>query len=279
MFKMGKKLELLTILNAARTMTWENQSSSNGPTKEQLIGALGFAQRDKPIGVAILRARYDKDKHAIRTIQNYLNSLDHHFNPALITPAQKRNAIYLLIADAMEVPIDVTKKRVVSAWKRYSMKGERTKKTIESLSKALASMERAIHSKDTKAEKHEVQVQIDSLKTRIKSAQRDLDEYAERKAGESFKCPRCRSTGIIQKTYKPCSTCNGTGEFRIKDTDWRKSLVDACPEDKEPLKARWPEVLIELKRAQELLRRHESDALTVIERRIDAEYVAAREEG
>ncbi|WGY45242.1 TIGR02642 family protein [Vibrio sp. ABG19] len=269
---MGKKLELLTTLSAARTMKWEDSSSRNGPTKEQLLGALGLAQRDKPIGVAILNARYAKDKPSIKLIQNYLFSLDSHLRPEYFTETQKRNAIYLLIADAMSVPIDVTMKRVVSAWKRYSMKGDRTKKQIEALTKAVNSLKRAINTKTSDSEIYQLKQQVNGLQERINGHLRELDEYAQKKAAESLKCPRCRSTGIIQKTQRVCTTCNGVGEFRVKDTDWRKSLMDACPEEAQQFKLHWPESLLEMKRAQELLQRHVLDATTIIERRLGAEY-------
>lgn len=266
---MGKKIEMLTILSSARAMRWEERTLKNGPTKEQLLGAIGLAQRDNPIGTAILSAKYMQCVYSIQKLHDYIKEQP---LPLLLTPAQKQHASYLVVADALNLPIDVMQKRIAGAWKRYSMRGERARKTIDSLKKAMKSMEKAILLKHSAQEIRHLEEQIKSHKQRIETEERLLHEYASKKAAESCKCPRCRSTGIIQKTQRQCDTCSGVGEFRTTDDDLLKSLLAIDANGARALKERWPNALCSLKELKDKLRRHELDAVSGIEKRLSAEF-------
>lgn len=265
---MGKKLEMLTLLSAARTMKWEEHVSKNGPTKEQLLGAIGLAQRDNPVGIAILSAKYMQCAHSTDKIHQYLK-----LQPfPLLTSIQRDHASYLLIADALDMPIDVMQKRIVGAWKRYSMRGERARKTIDSLKKAIKSMEKAMLLKATSQEIKHLEEQIAAHMARIESEERALHEYAAAKASESCKCPRCRATGVVQKTQRHCDTCAGSGEFRVTEADWLTSLLAISDNDHFRFKERWPQILLLLREKKAQLRGYELDALSALEKRLSAEY-------
>ncbi|EIU7611150.1 hypothetical protein L3I75_000115 [Vibrio vulnificus] len=265
---MGKKLEMLTILSAARTMKWEERTLKNGPTKEQLLGAIGLAQRDNPIGIAILSAKYMRCAYSIEKLYDHIKE-----QPLpLITRNQREHASYLLVSDALNLPIDVMQKRIIGAWKRYSMRGERTRKTIDSLKKSIKSLEKAILLKNSAQEIKHLESQIEAHKARINTEERLLHDYAMQKAGESCKCPRCRATGTIQKTQRQCDTCAGIGEFRTLEHDWLKSLIASDSAGAKALKDNWPSVVISMRAQKDVLRRHELDAVNAVERRISAEF-------
>lgn len=265
---MGKKLELLTILSAARTMQWEERTLKNGPTKEQLLGAIGLAQRDNPIGIAILSAKYMQCAYSLQKLHDHI--LQQPF--PLLTQQQKQHASYLLISDALNVPIDVMQKRITGAWKRYSMRGERARKTIDSLKKAMKSMEKAMLLKHSAQEIAHLEKQIESHKQRIETEERLLHEYATQKAAESCKCPRCRSSGVVQGTQRYCDTCAGLGEFRTTDDDFLKSLVASDSVGAKALKENWPVILLDLNERKDQLRRDELAAVSSIESRLSAEF-------
>ncbi|EMB7844669.1 hypothetical protein VAB77_002541 [Vibrio vulnificus] len=265
---MGKKLEMLTILSAARTMKWEERTLKNGPTKEQLLGAIGLAQRDNPIGIAILSAKYMRCAYSIEKLYDHIKE-----QPLpLITRNQREHASYLLVSDALNLPIDVMQKRIIGAWKRYSMRGERTRKTIDSLKKSIKSLEKAILLKNSAQEIKHLESQIEAHKARINTEERLLHDYATQKAGESCKCPRCRATGTIQKTLRACDTCAGVGAFRTTDGDWFKSMLAVDRDGASALKEQWPSVLCSLNALKDSLRCHELAAVSGIEKRLSAEF-------
>lgn len=265
---MGKKLEMLTTLSAARTMRWEESTSKNGPTTEQLLGALGLAQRDNPIGIAILSAKHMQCAHSIKKLHSHIQ------NHLLfdLSAKQCEHGSYILVADTLNLPIDVMQKRIVGAWRRYSMRGERARKSMDSLKRAVKSMERAINLKETQKEIAFLEEQIASHRARIDTEARLLDEYAHEKAASSCKCPRCRATGVIQKTNRLCDTCAGVGEFRTTEDDWVKSFVAAGAMSTTALKWTWPNVAALLRKQRDVLRSYELDAIMAIEKRINAEF-------
>lgn len=270
---MSKKLELFTLLSAARTMKWEESVSKNGPSKEQLLGAMGFAQRDNPIGMAILSAKYLHCAYSLAILRDFLGSFEvHRFDPPLASNELK-HLQYLIMADVLNMPIDSQQARLASVWRRYSAYAARTQKSTEALTKAMRSQERAIELKTNSLECRRLQASIASHQMRIDAQKQLLADYAQKKAAGSAKCPRCKATGVIPKTLRSCDSCNGVGEFRTTETDWKASLLAAVlPSRKACITRDWPEILCLLRTWKTQLYRHEAEALSALEKRLSAEF-------
>ncbi|AOY45570.1 TPA: hypothetical protein RI751_001785 [Vibrio cholerae] len=270
---MSKKLELLTLLSAARTMKWEESVSKNGPTKEQLLGAMGLAQRDNPIGMAILNAKYLHCAYSLVVLRDFLGSLEVHRLEISLASNELKHLHYLAMADVLNVPIDSQQARLASVWRRYSAYAARTQKSIEALSKAMRSMERAIEIKTNPFESRRLQANIASHQTRIDAQKQLLADYAQKKAAESAKCPRCKATGVIPKTQRPCESCDGVGEFRTTEADWKASFLGAAlPAHRELIIRHWPAIVHLLQEWRTQLYRHEAEALSTLEKRLSAEF-------
>ncbi|WP_327786333.1 TIGR02642 family protein, partial [Vibrio anguillarum] len=161
-----------------------------------------------------------------------------------MAPNELKHLHYLVMADVLNVPIDSQQARLASVWRRYSAYAARTQKSIGTLSKAMRSMERAIEIKTSQFECSRLQANIASHQMRIDAQKQLLADYAQKKATESAKCPRCKATGVIPKTQRSCDSCDGMGEFRTTEADWKASLLTAALQThKELITRHWPAIL------------------------------------
>lgn len=270
---MGNKIEMLTLLNAARTMKWEQKPSSGGPSREQILGAIGSAQRLNPLGIALIYAKHLHDAHALSLLTHHMTESVEFAGPIArsgvnLTFIEVEYLAHLVLADVTSRLVETQRRRVESAWKRYSMRGERSKKTIQSLSKSLRSLERARETKTSKSGIAEITKQMASLEQRIESERNSIADYARKKASETLNCPKCKATGTIPKTQAPCDICNGVGSFRLKDDELKRSFVSEFRLQRE----NWPRISGIASDWKDLLFSYEKEAQSLLDKRLSAEY-------
>lgn len=270
---MGNKIEMLTLLNAARTMKWEQKLSSGGPSREQILGAIGSAQRANPIGIALIYAKHLHDAHAISLVNHHMTESVEFAQPIArsgleLTSIEVEFLAHLVLSDVTARLVEVQRRRVESAWKRHSMRGERSRKTIKSLSKSLRSLQRALESKTTAGEISRTKHQIASLEGRIESERNNANEYARSKANETLNCPKCKSTGIVQSTQVSCDICGGVGSFRLSADELRRAFLAEFG----LLRPKWPQIAIVADAWRSILFEYEKEAQTLLDQRLGAEY-------
>ncbi|EGR3967692.1 hypothetical protein DDN11_19045, partial [Vibrio cholerae] len=77
----------------------------------------------------------------------------------------------------------------------------------------------------------------------------------------------------IPKTQRPCESCDGVGEFRTTEADWKASFLGvALPTHKELIIRHWPAIVHLLQEWRTQLYRHEAEALSTLEKRLSAEF-------
>ncbi|EGR0766152.1 hypothetical protein ETS23_21010 [Vibrio parahaemolyticus] len=270
---MGNKVEMLTLLNAARTMKWEQKPSSGGPSREQILGAVGSAQRANPLGIALIYAKHLHDAHALSLLTHHMTESVEFAAPIARSGVslefiEVEYLAHLVLADITSRLVESQRRRVESAWKRYSMRGERSKKTIQSLSKSLRSLERARETRTAQAGIAEITKQINSLESRIEAERQSIAEYARNKAEETLNCPKCKATGTIQKTQTPCDICGGVGSFRLKDDELKRSFLSEFRSQRDS----WPKISGIAASWRDLLFEYEKEAQSLLDKRLSAEY-------
>ncbi|MGG5572442.1 TIGR02642 family protein [Vibrio diazotrophicus] len=200
---MSNVVELLEKLSKPKSVNVSNtfKAPKGSLDKQELYSAICVAGKKSPIGLAIVMATEFGEIQYVEQLQRYL-----------IDKLGSEELMAVAYSELCFLPLGKNQLRIKSLLKQYGPRAKRSRRLIDSWTRAIKSMTRSGRHHDL----------ITQHLSNIESERHSLDEWATKYSKLSCNCPRCGATGSVNS--EQCKSCHGDGHFKNKTANWKEHL-------------------------------------------------------